>query len=122
MEISDFFNIFFGHLIPAIPAFVFWTVAIILVINRLQGDKSRIKRFLVIGAILEILGNLVRILLQSLIPWFFSLVTSPPDVNALTTTIKIIPDIICMAGIICLFYAFWLKFKIEGLALTDTPS
>ena len=61
MDISDFYNVFLGWLIGAAPALAFWIAVIIFAIIMLRRGGGRAERFLMAGAIIKIIGNLLNI-------------------------------------------------------------
>lgn len=111
MEFANYFRMMLGYAISAAPALIFWIAVIILVTVRLRHDGGRAKRFLIVGAGLGIIGSLVRIPAAAVSPWLFQQGYSLAQINSATLAYGIIPDIIGMAGIISLTYAFWVKFK-----------
>ncbi len=111
VDIASFFGMFLGYFISSIPALIFWTAVIILVTVRLRYDGGRAKRFLIIGAGLGIIGSLVRIPAAAVSPWLYQQGYSLAQINFAALAYGIIPDVISMAGIISLIYAFWVKFR-----------
>ncbi|MFC2006293.1 hypothetical protein ACFLVG_05025 [Chloroflexota bacterium] len=111
MEISDFFSLWLGYLIGAAPALVFWIAVIIFIIVMLRRGGGRAERFLLAGASLEITGTLLRIPAGAISPWLFHGGYSTTYISSVTTGCGIFVNVIGMAGIICLIYAFWVKFK-----------
>ncbi len=113
MEISDFFGLWLGYLISAAPALVFWIAVIVFIIVMLRRGGGKAERFLVAGAGIEITGNLLRIPTGAIVPWLLHKGYSITYISSITTGCGIFLNVISMAGIICLIYAFWVKFKAE---------
>jgi len=111
MEISVFFSMCLGYLIGAAPALVFWIAVIIFFIVMLRRGGGRAERFLIAGAGINIIGNLIRIPMGAIAPWLFHEGYSITYISSVTLGSGIFLNVISMAGIICLIYAFWVKFK-----------
>ena len=111
MDVSVFFSMWLGYLIGAAPALVFWIAVIIFFIVMLRRGGGRAERFLVAGAGINIIGNLLHIPVGAIAPWLFHEGYSLTDIRSVTLGSGIFLNIISMAGIICLIYAFWIKFK-----------
>ncbi|MFC2072671.1 hypothetical protein ACFLUU_08265 [Chloroflexota bacterium] len=125
MEIATFFSVLLGYAISAIPAVVFWIAVIVFVKVKLHRSGGRAERFLIAGAVLEIISSLLRIPLAGVSPWLFHKGFSMTYISSVTLVFGIIPDVISMVGITFLVYAFWVKFKIrniEGVQEGHSPS
>ena len=115
MDVSAFFDLFLGYLIGAAPALVFWIAVVIICIVMLKRGGGRAERFLVAGASLEIIGNLLRIPTGAITFWLFHGGYSTTYISTVSLVSGIFVNVISMAGIICLVYAFWVKFKARTL-------
>jgi hypothetical protein len=88
------------------PILVFWTVAIIFGVIMLRREGGRAERFFIAGAGIKILSNLLSIPRSFIDLWLFR-----EDYSSIFSTgIDIFFLVINMIGILCLIYAFWLKF------------
>ena len=70
---------------------------------------------MIAGASLKIIGNLLSIVTVVIVPWLADKGYSPADIGSISSGYSIFLNVISMVGIICLVYAFWLKFKARNL-------
>ena len=104
------------------PALVFWIAVIIFAVIRLRRGGGRAERFLMAGAGIKITGNLLRIPTAFMPLWFVDRDYSLTYASSVSNYCSIFLNIIGMAGIICLLYAFWIKFKernAEGVEIRE---
>ncbi len=111
MELS----MFLGGLIGVAPGLTFWIVVIVLVAGMLHRGGGRAERFLVAGASIKILSNLLNIPVVAIVPWLVDRGYSVTDAISWLSGYGIFCNVVGMAGIICLVYAFWVKFKARTL-------
>ena len=97
------------------PALVFWIAVIIFAAVMLRRGGGRAERFMITGASLKMIGNLLSIFAVIIVPWLADKGYSPADIGSISSGYSIFLNIISMAGIICLVYAFWVKFKARNL-------
>ena len=93
------------------PVLLFWTAVIILGAIMLGRGGGRAERFLIAGAGIKIIGNLISVPSSY---FTFRLLAENFNTDSVITInqgIHIAANIVGMAGIICLVYAFWVKFK-----------
>ncbi len=107
----EFNSVFIGALVGVAPALAGWTAVIVLaaVILRRRGGKA--ERFLVAGASLKLLSSLLNIPAAGIAPWLMHGGASIAYVNSVVSGFGILHGVISMAGVICLVYAFWVKFS-----------
>ena len=101
-----------GGLFSSAPALVGWIVAVVLAAIMLRRGGARAERFLLIGACLMLLASILAIPTSALGMWLHT----GREMTAVQTAFRLgifslIRGIISLAGIICLVYAFWVKFK-----------
>ena len=84
---------------------------IIFGIVMLRRGGGRAERYLIAGAGIKILSNLLSIPRAYISLWFFRKDYSINQFDTFSTGIDIFFIIANTAGILCLIYAFWLKFK-----------
>ena len=108
--------IFLGPLIGNSPALLFWIVVTIFGIIMLKREGGRAERFLVAGAGIKLAVVLLGIPLSTITFWLIDRGYSIAYIDAVDTGGGIFLDIIGMAGIICLIYAFWVKFETSYIA------
>ena len=111
MEIS----MFLGPLIGIAPALLFWIAVIVLAIIMLRRGGGRAERFLIAGASIKIIANLLTVPTVFIVPWLVDGGYSMHSAASIATYCGIFINIISMAGIICLVYAFWIKFKMRNI-------
>jgi hypothetical protein len=97
----------------AIPL-AFWIAVIVFARIMQKRGGGRAERFMITGAGLSIAAVVIRIPTSILVP-VLALQDKPVDIigtiNTVSTAIRIATDIIDMTGIICIIYAFWVKFN-----------
>ena len=101
-----------GGLFSSAPALVGWIVAVTLAAIMLGRGGARAERFLLAGACLMLLASILAIPTPALGMWLHSGREMTNVQTAFWLSIfGLIRGIIGLAGIICLVYAFWVKFK-----------
>ena len=101
-----------GSLFSSAPALVGWIVAVVLAAVMLRRGGARAERFLLIGACLMLLASILAIPTQALNLWLHTDRGMPNAEIAFWLSIySLFRGLIGLAGIICLVYAFWVKFK-----------
>lgn len=91
------------------PALALWIAVIIFAAIMLRKDGGRAERLLIAGASLKIASNLIGVFPPFIIPWLIKGYSH--DVVLVTFYYEAFFNIVGMAGIICLVYSFWVKFK-----------
>jgi len=104
-----------GRLLFLVPSLVGWIVAVVLAAIMLKRGGAKAERFLVIGASLMLLGSFLDIPTPALSMWL-SVARGMTNVEAASvlSVFGLVRGCISLAGIICLVYAFWVKFKLHG--------
>ncbi len=97
------------------PALVLWIAVIIFAAVMLRRGGGRAERFLITGAGIKIIGNLLSIPAAFITLWLVDRGYSMDYASSVSNYCGIFLNIIGMAGIICLIYAFWVKFKTRNL-------
>ena len=89
-----------------------WIVAVVLAAIMLRRGGARAERFLLVGACLMLLASILAIPTSALSIWL-SVVREMPNIQIASwlSIFGLIRGIISLAGIVCLVYAFWVKFK-----------
>ena len=100
------------------PALVLWIAVVVLATVMLRRGGGRAERFLIAGAILKIISNLLGPLSFAILPWLIQEGYSIDYANSVVSAYGIFCKVIGMAGIICLVYAFWVKFKERNIETT----
>jgi hypothetical protein len=102
--------IFSGFLGFGIPI-LFWIGTIIFGSIMLRRGGGRPERFFITGAALNTLGTLLRIPIVYLPFWISSRSTGIDIMRNINFGVGLAVNIISAVGVICLIYAFWLKFN-----------
>ena len=110
MEISMYLGLLIGPLIGAAPALLLWIAVIIFAAIMMRRGGGRAERFLISGAGLKIIGNLLGIPAAFITVWLVDGGYSMDYAKSAANYCGIFINIIGMAGILCLIYAFWIKF------------
>jgi len=97
------------------PALVLWIAVIVFAAVMLRRGGGRAERFLMTGGIIKLAGTLLSIPSLFIMPWLMQRGYSITDANSIISGWGIFLKVIGMAGIICLVYAFWAKFKTWNL-------
>jgi hypothetical protein len=112
MEMPVYFNLLIAGLIGAAPALVFWIAVVVFASIMLGRGGGRAERFFIAGAGIRIAGSLLGIPRTAIVFWLVpERPIEPSSITSILSTYGILIDVIGMAGIICLVYAFWLKFS-----------
>lgn len=112
-----------GGLIPSAPSLVGWIVAVVLATVMLRRGGGRAERFLLAGASLMLVQSLIAIPTTALSIWL-TVDRGMANVEAasMLSIFGLVRGCIGLAGIICLVYAFWVKFRLgkgaEGVRLS----
>ena len=111
----EFDNIFLAPLVSVAPSLAFWIAVIVLVAIMLRRGGGRAERFLIAGASLKIISNLLNIPTVAIVPWLVSRGYRMDNAASLVEYYGIFINVVGMAGIICLIYAFYVKFEARNL-------
>ena len=111
MGVSEFLMVLAG----SAPALALWIAAVIFAAVMLRRGGGRAERFLIAGAGLKIVGNLLNIPTVAIVPWFVTRGYSMDNAVSLVEYYGIFLNVVGMAGIICVVYAFYVKFEARNL-------
>jgi hypothetical protein len=101
-----------GGLVSSLPALLGWTVALVLAVIMLRRGGARAERLLVAGASLMLLQSVVAALTSAVVSWLtLERGMANVEIAFINGAFGLAKGLIGLAGIICLVYAFWLKFK-----------
>ena len=116
MDISKFLT----YLMGAGPALAFWIAVIIPAAVMLRRGGGRAERFLMAGAGLKVIGSLLIIPMLFITPWLYGGDYSSTFARPVIEGYGIFRNIVGMAGIVCLVYAFRVKFNTRNSEGTFT--
>ena len=97
------------------PALLFWIAVAIFAAVRLRRGGGRAERFLIAGSGLKIISNLLGVARVFIIPWLVDRGYGMDSTISISSGYGIAVNVIGMAGIACLIYAFWVKFQVSEL-------
>ncbi len=112
MEFNSVFNgVLVGGLIGVAPYLAGWIATIILMVILLRRGGGRAERFVIAGASLKLLSNLLNIPAAAIVPWLVQRGATITYASSAVLIYQIGRGVVNMAGVICLVYAFWVKFR-----------
>jgi len=102
-----------GGLVSSAPPLLGWIVAVVLAAIILRRGGGRAERFLLGGALLMLVQSLITIPTTALSIWL-TIDRGMTNVEAasILSILGLVRGCIGLAGIICLVYAFWVKFRL----------
>jgi len=101
-----------GGLLSSIPVLVGWIIAVVLAAIMLRRGGARAERFLVAGTLLMLAQSLITALIAAITMWLtFGRDITNVEMASVMGAFGLIRGLIGLAGIICLVYAFWVKFN-----------
>ena len=116
MDFSDISYVILNSLMYRSPVLAAWIAAIVLSAIMLRRGGGRAERFLLTGSCLMLLGTLLLIPAPLIAPWLLESGVSRVRVASLVGYFGMLPSFVSLAGIVCLVYAFWTKFKVKSNA------
>ena len=113
MDFIDYFSSIGLALLSRSPMLVAWIVGIVLAARMLKRGGGKAERLLLIGCCLMLAESLISPFSTVLMTWLMAHQTMPSyrTVGFFSLIFRIPLGIINLAGIVCLVYAFWIKFK-----------
>ncbi len=94
------------------PILLFWIAVLIFAIVMLRRGGGRAERFLIAGASVKILANLLNIPRFFFVTWLIpGRHKSESDILPVLTGYDIFVGVVSMVGLLLLLYAFWVKFN-----------
>ena len=121
MSTGDIVSNVFMSLLFATPYLAAWITAIVLSIIMLRRGGGRAEKFLLAGSCVMLAQKLLSIPVTSvwhllIIPSLLEKGWSGVIAASVLSYIGIFFGLVSLAGIICLVYAFWIKFKVKSNA------
>jgi len=104
-------SIFTAGLINAAPSLIVWIAAIVLAGVLLRRRGGRAEKFLLAGAGVMLVSSLLMILGVAIVPYLVERGATITDAASAASSLNLLRSVIGMVGIICLVYAFWVKFN-----------
>lgn len=107
MEIS----IFAAGIINASPSLIFWIAVVVLATMLLRRRRVKAEKCLLAGAVVMLVSSLLTIPGVAIVPYLVGKGATMTEASSAAWSLNLLRSIIGMAGIICLVYAFWIKFN-----------
>jgi cytochrome bd-type quinol oxidase subunit 2 len=104
-------SIFTAGLINAAPSLIVWIATIVLAGVLLRRRGGRAEKFLLAGGVVMLVNSLLMITGVVVVPYLVERGATMTDASSAAWSLNLLRSVIGMAGIICLVYAFWVKFK-----------
>lgn len=115
----EFNSALLGGLVGVAPNLAGWVAVIVLAAIMLRRGGGRAERFIIAGAGLKLLNSLLNIPAAAIVPWLIGGGNSIDYVNSVASAFGILRGVVSMAGIICLVYAFWVKFRARNIEAVE---
>jgi len=121
MSAGDITSEVFKSLLFATPYLVAWIVAIVLSVVMLRRGGGRAERFLLVGSCLMFAQKLILVPVSTvtqllIIPSLLEEGWSIVKASMILSYVGLFFGLMGLAGIVCLVYAFWIKFKVKSNA------
>ena len=110
------FSLILSGLIMAAPYLVAWIVAIIVAVIMLRRGGHRAERFLLAGSCLMLTTSLLSVPIYAIVPWLVEGGASRVEAVSVISGVHLFLGLVSLVGIVCLVYAFWIKFKVKSNA------
>jgi len=112
-------SIFTAGLINTAPSLAIWIAAVILATVLLRRRGGRAEKFLLAGAALMLVNSILIIPGGAVVPYLVERGATMTDASSAIWSLNLLRGVIGMAGIVCLVYAFWVKFKTKVVNNND---
>ena len=114
MSSGDIAHIILNSLIPAAPYLAAWIAAIVFSIIMLRRGGGRAERLLLIGSCLMFAGKLFSVPTVLIAPLLVDSGWSTSRAVSMLSGVGLSLSLFSLAGIVCLVYAFWTRFKVKS--------
>ena len=108
------FSIILSSLIMSTPYLVAWIVAIIVAVVMLRRGGGRAEGFLLTGSCLMLASRLFSVPTILIVPLLLDNGWSTARALSVLSGVGLFLGLVGLAGIVCLVYAFWIKFKVKS--------
>ena len=99
---------------PSLPYVAGEIGALVVAVILLKRGRGSAERLLVAGFSLMLVSSLIGVTFSVLMPWLFHRGVTPVGLGLMSTSVGLFRSFIGLAGIICLIFAFWEKFKVKS--------
>ena len=119
MSAGDIVSHVFRSLLFAAPYLAAWIAAIVLSVIMLRRGGGRAERFLLAGSCVMLAQKLFNVSASTvtqllIIPSILERGWSRAMAASMLSYISVFFGLVSLAGIVCLVYAFWIKFKVKS--------
>ena len=114
MSFSDTGSVIINNLIPAAPYLAAWIAAIVFSVIMLRRGGGRAERFLLTGSCLMLANKLFSVPTVLIVPLLVGSGWSTDRVLPILSGVGLLLGLVSLAGIVCLVYAFWVKFEVKA--------
>ncbi|MFC1939110.1 hypothetical protein ACFLXO_00275 [Chloroflexota bacterium] len=121
MSAGDIVSNIFMNLLFATPYLAAWITAIVLSVIMLRRGGGRAEKFLLAGSCMMLAEKMLTVPLSAvinlqIIPSLLEKGESYQNIAVINTYTRLFFGLVSLAGIVCLVYAFWIKFKVRANA------
>ena len=92
------------------PILIAWLVGIVLAVRMIRQGGGKAQYLLLIGCSLMFLAQIAKPFLMGLVPWMVH-EQGISRAGAIGLYLSLPGGVLNMAGIVCLVYAFWIRWK-----------
>ncbi|MFH1382444.1 MAG: hypothetical protein ABIH70_06065 [Chloroflexota bacterium] len=103
----------FNNLVLIAPT-IAWIIAIVLTVLMLRQGGGRAEHFLLTGCCLMLASVLLTIPISVIVPMLIESGASNIRTASVVGGYRLFLSLINLAGIVCLVYAYWVKFKVRA--------
>jgi hypothetical protein len=118
MSLSDTGSIIINSLIPAAPYLAAWIAAIVFSVIMFRRGGGRAERFLLTGSCLMLASRLLSVPTVLIVPLLVDSGWSTDRALPVLSGVGLFLGLVGLAGIVCLVYAFWVKFEVKSNVFT----
>jgi hypothetical protein len=114
VSLSDIGSIIVPNLISAAPYLVAWIVVIVFSAIMLRRGGGKAERFLLTGSCLMLASKLFSVPTVLIVPLLIGSGWSTDRALPMLSGVGLFLGLVGLAGIVCLVYAFWVKFEVKS--------
>lgn len=112
-------SIFTAGLINTAPSLIVWIAATVIATVLLRRRRGKAEKFLLAGGVVMVVNSLLMIPGAVVSPYLIERGATMTDAASAARSLNLLRNVIGMVGIICLVYAFWVKFKTKAVNNND---
>ena len=112
-------SMFTVGLINTAPFLIVWIAATVIAAVLLRRRRGKAEKFLLAGGVVMVVNSLLMIPGVVVSSYLIERGATMTDAASTASSLNLLRNVIGMAGIICLVYAFWVKFKTKVVNNND---